>query len=345
MRSEKLSYGDKSTITVRAKVPHLSGVDTKIAAAYTSSFKAALMKELKTNSIDIEEGISGGSEEQCDEHSPGKCVTHARFKLHAAQIYKNYATVSYELSVSPFGAHPQTSVRSLTVNLRTGDRATPGDFIATGDPHLASAIRKGKCLEDYDDDPTSPKGFQAFSPTDDGLKATWAAGTNSYTACGIGEVTLSWADFGTGRRSASATPTKKPKPTHKASGNTCVGNPPLPRGAAPEGCATRPKNAKVLPSGSVIITPTTNIFCSVSADVMDCFMNSPRARFDLKRTGPAYEPNRDDGPAASQPVEIPYGTSVVIGGFACSSESVGLTCWSTSSKHGLFLAKEAQLHW
>jgi hypothetical protein len=36
---------------------------------------------------------------------------------------------------------------------------------------------------------------------------------------------------------------------------------------------------------------------------------------------------------------------VVIGGFACSSESVGLTCWSTSSKHGLFLAKEAQLHW
>jgi hypothetical protein len=277
MRSEELRYGDKSTVTVQAKIPHLSGVDTKIAAAYTSSFKSGLMQELKANSIDIEDGISGGSEEQCDEHSPGRCVTHARFKLHASQIYKHYATVSYEFSVSPFGAHPQTSVRSLTVNLRTGKRATPGDFIATNDPHLASAIRKGTCLEGYEEGPTSSKGFQAFSPTDSGLKATWAAGANSYTACGIGEVTLPWSEFGKGRHTATATPTKKPSSAPKRTGNACVGHPRLPRGAAPEGCAARPRNAKVLSSGSVIVTPTTNIFCSAEI----------RGDPEIKRTGPA----------------------------------------------------------
>ncbi|MCQ9386075.1 hypothetical protein [Brevibacterium moorei] len=346
MQSETLKYGDKSTVTVDAQVPKVTGVESSIADGYTKAFKADLMKELKKNSISIESGISGGSEEQCDEHTKGKCITHARFKQHDAQIYKDYATVSYELGITPFGAHPETTVKSLTVNLRTGKPAQPSDFINTSDPDLASAIKKGKCLENYDEDPASANGFEAFSPTDSGFNATWSAGAHSFDACGIGDVTLPWSDFGKEKPSGSPNAgIQEPSDSPKAAGNSCAGNPKLPEGAAPEGCVTRPKGAKQLPTESLIMTPTKNIWCSASAEVLDCSMINPQVRIDLNPTGKAFKPNRDDGPAAQQPVTLAHGTSATIGDYACSSAKKGLTCWSIHSKHGLFLSKAKQVLW
>ena len=100
------------------------------------------------------------------------------------------------------------------------------------------------------------------------------------------------------------------------------------------------------PHGSAIVTsPSGNIWCAMSADLVDCVMLDPFARIDLGTSGPALVPNRDDGPPGVPPRTLAYGQSVTLGPFACLSQSIGLSCWNTSNGHGMFLARERTAMW
>lgn len=131
--------------------------------------------------------------------------------------------------------------------------------------------------------------------------------------------------------------------------SSCAGGFELPDGVDESVCGEPADDAEELPPGeygsAVIFTPSQNIVCSFTEDVLDCSMLDPVERINLDTSGEAYTPNRDDGPAAEQPMTVDYGHSVTFGPFACISEEIGLSCWNTETQHGLFLSREQSHMW
>jgi hypothetical protein len=102
-------------------------------------------------------------------------------------------------------------------------------------------------------------------------------------------------------------------------------------------------------------TPSSNILCA--ADSWDsrtngsilCAVVSTATRtqypitWGLPADGRVWRARRSDAPGnLGSGRVIPYGTTWTLGLFRCSSQSVGLRCWSRVTSHGFFLSRARQ---
>lgn len=138
---------------------------------------------------------------------------------------------------------------------------------------------------------------------------------------------------------------------HSGSGEaaSCAGGFELPDDVDESVCGEPADGARELTAGrygaALIFTPSENIWCSFTEDELDCSMIDPMTRIDLGTSGEAYAPDRGDGPVAEEPTTVGYGQTVTFGPFACHSQEIGLSCWNTDTRHGLFLSREESHMW
>lgn len=104
-------------------------------------------------------------------------------------------------------------------------------------------------------------------------------------------------------------------------------------------------------------SPTGNIGCDVSADFAVCeigernFELTPKpadCRFDWGAAVDFIDPSAPPTFGACEsdtqlgaPDELSYGTTAVLGDYACLSQEVGMTCWNQTTGHGFSLSRDA----
>ena len=112
---------------------------------------------------------------------------------------------------------------------------------------------------------------------------------------------------------------------------------------------------------AMIVSPSGNIGCDLSAHYAGCGVlsyrsngtygkdeaGSPKWWFDLSSGGTPQLAGRSEGAfsldeafrgGGSSPQVVEYGQSVTFGSWVCSSEETGMTCRNTETGHGVFLS-------
>ena len=112
---------------------------------------------------------------------------------------------------------------------------------------------------------------------------------------------------------------------------------------------------------AMIVSPSGNIGCDLSAHYAGCGVlsyrsngtygkdeaGSPKWWFDLSSGGTPQLAGRSEGAfsldeafrgGGSSPQVVEYGQSVTFGAWVCSSEETGMTCRNTETGHGVFLS-------
>ena len=100
-------------------------------------------------------------------------------------------------------------------------------------------------------------------------------------------------------------------------------------------------------------TPSNNIYCSafewnsLKSGSIDCAVIStgtrttPPKQWYLGTKGRVTTGRPYEGPISHNKV-VPYGTTLKLGLFRCTSRETGLRCWSRLSGHGFSLSRERQ---
>ena len=346
------SEDGQAPVSVDVQVPMVSGVEQEHADAFTNGFKYGLTERLGDLSKQSteEQGTCTGDGDQCEPY--------AAFELTQAQIYGDYATISYELTVAPNRSTARASVfaESLTMNMRTGEIAEPSEFIALDAPDLPDAITEsGECTQDYSASADDSNRVDAFSPTDDGMYLSWDKGTFSDTACGVGKVTLPWDEFGIDQQPKDGDDDQQPKddgndePATEGAGSACAGSPELPEGVDERVCEEGGKGAKELTAVSgdraEIATPSENIMCEIGRGSVECLMVEPETRVELPSEGKARMTQGSRPITTWDRETLDYGEVGSFTAITCISQEVGLSCWNIETKHGLFLSREEVVLW
>ncbi len=119
---------------------------------------------------------------------------------------------------------------------------------------------------------------------------------------------------------------------------------------------TKTEQLRPAPAGALslpqILSPSGNIACQLGTDQVSCSIQerNPQApgfndcgttafSIAINQEG-AVSPCATGAPAAGQGTQLDYGQSTTVGDFACTSESVGMTCWHTGTGRGFTLARE-----
>lgn len=328
-------------VSAEVQTPIVTGVEPVYAEKFVTEFEALLKKDV-LDVADLTAKNLPNLAHYCDGLVDGKCVNKVRFMASKAQIYKEYATISYELGVNILGGAPSTLVRSLTMDLRTGELSAAEDFVKDPLDQVRATGIDGKCLTDFDSLRAVNGKVEAFSPTDDGLYLSWNAGTFDATVCSVAHVLIPWAASPAQTESAPVT-------TRAAAGPVCAGDPVLPEGIDGRVCAATVDGATPLHKGEfgsgLVMSPTQNIWCGFRADFIECATIEPNVRIALGHSGAAEDRTSQDGPPGDSPVTLNYGETITFDQYACVSQEIGLSCWNTQTRHGLFLSRVQSIMW
>ena len=344
-------------VFVDVELPKVTGVDPAHAAAFAQRMEDDLLAELNDHSENRAVALTEEDRDRyCEDSEFGGCGNQAWFDITTSGIYEDFATVSYTLGTQVVQVAPQTRAMSVTMDLRSGEFATAQDFIE-GDPDELTQLitASGECTENYAQWAEPDHFVDAFSPTTAGLHLSWHAGKFSATACGIATVLIPWDDLSTNPPAddADSGPTNGDPPAPVA---TCAGNADLPTGINERVCGSALTGAQELPldqyNGALVVSPSENIVCSFlmlegpEDPYLDCIMMEPFASFGVGTEGPGEDiSHRSDGPVSATPVTLGYGEVATVGQFACLSDEIGMSCWNTETKHGIFLSRNETLTW
>lgn len=176
-------------VFVDVELPKVTGVDPAHAGVFAQRMEDDLLVELQAHSEDRAVGLAEeGGTRYCEDSEFGGCGNAAWFDITTSGIYEDFATVSYTLGTHVTQVAPQTRAMSVTMDLRTGEFATPQDFIESEPGDLTQFITSsGECTESYAQWADPGNFVDAFSPTTAGLHLSWHAGKFSSTSCGGGK--------------------------------------------------------------------------------------------------------------------------------------------------------------
>lgn len=193
--------GSVIAFTVAYPLAELAGVDPEIAEKFASA--AAAHKEAVFESA---QAYSKFTLPECQ----GACEREAEMVLEHSGVYKDYGTVAVS-SGYVFGTRDRNpGVHSVTMNLKTGDVASLGDFMDSGDPQvvdrataaLAETENWANCQETV---PEYLSRATGFSPTHEGVLLLWPVNFTHSAQCGVDKVVVPWAsEAATAEQSAPA---------------------------------------------------------------------------------------------------------------------------------------------
>src|SRR5690625_1425521 len=337
------------------KLPKVTGVDAEHSEAFAQRMEEDLLAELQAHSKARAAGLTeADGDRYCEDSEFGGCGNEAWFDITTSGIHGDFATVSYTLGTHIAEIAPQTRAMSVTMNLQTGEFATVEDFIEADPSELTDFIAtSGECTENYAQGAASNHVVDAFSPTSAGLHLSWHAGKLSTTACGVGNVVIPWDQVSTDTQADDAA---SDAATAAQSATGCAGNPALPAGIDERVCDESVTGAQELAldeyDGALVMSPSENIACSFlmfdgpGFPYLDCIILEPFASFGVGTEGPGEDISvRSDGPVGSTPVTLDYGEAATVGDFACLSQEIGMSCWNTKTKHGMFVSRAETLAW
>ena len=137
--------------------------------------------------------------------------------------------------------------------------------------------------------------------------------------------------------------------TTETAAASCAGGT-TPSGVDPRVCSRQPSGATPFPINAStgfaeFVSPSSNIMCELASDYVECVMIAPATRVTLEATGPARRSAGTHPVTTFDRSTLRYGDIGTRDQFACLSEEVGVSCWSTKSGHGMFLARERVTLW
>lgn len=165
--------------------------------------------------------------------------------------------------------------------------------------------------------------------------------------------TIRWDDV---KDAVVVSTTSSPSPSPSSAGGTteragasCAGST-APSGVDPRVCSRQPTGATPLSVNAStgfaeFGSPSSNIMCELASDYVECVMSSPATRVTLDATGPARRSPGSHPVTTFDRSTLGYGEVGTRGQFACLSEETGVSCWSTTTSHGMFLARERVALW
>jgi len=155
--------------------------------------------------------------------------------------------------------------------------------------------------------------------------------------------------------------TQADKPADKPADAQAPAEPAAPADEQPSQATSFVPGNLVSEKTAMIVSPSGNIGCDLSAHYAGCGVlsyrsngtygkdeaGSPKWWFDLSSGGTPQLAGRSEGAfsldeafrgGGSSPQVVEYGQSVTFGSWVCSSEETGMTCRNTETGHGVFLS-------
>ena len=155
--------------------------------------------------------------------------------------------------------------------------------------------------------------------------------------------------------------TQADKPADKPADAQAPAEPAAPADEQPGQATSFVPDNLVSEKTAMIVSPSGNIGCDLSAHYAGCGVlsyrsngtygkdeaGSPKWWFDLSSGGTPQLAGRSEGAfsldeafrgGGSSPQVVEYGQSVTFGSWVCSSEETGMTCRNTETGHGVFLS-------
>lgn len=159
---------------------------------------------------------------------------------------------------------------------------------------------------------------------------------------------------------ASETPVEPDAPSSTPADvpSGCASTPNLPSEIDPRVCQETPLDAKQLPTDELnsahVLSPSENISCGLydldtptGEPFMECVVIEPGHEVAIRgqRAPQAGIDDLADLVVSAPTVTLDYGEVGVNGDFACVSQRIGLSCWHTATKHGVFLSRAQIITW
>lgn len=95
-----------------------------------------------------------------------------------------------------------------------------------------------------------------------------------------------------------------------------------------------------------VSSPTGNITCEMGSTGTACFRKEPVSQVvGVFGSSPGREAPEISDMVGSYTKTLDYGDVAVGGDVACASDFVGMTCWNTNTKHGVFVSKQDVRTW
>lgn len=185
--------GSVIAFTVAYPVVELTGVEPGIAEKFATA--AAAHKDAVFESA---QAYSKFTLPECQ----GACERESSFIVEHAGLYKDYGTLAGTSGYILGSRDRNPGVHSVTMNLKTGEFASLGDFMDLGDPlvvdraaaSLAKTDNWASCQETVPEYLSSATGF---SPTDEGVLLLWPVNYTYAAQCGVDKVVVPWASAST----------------------------------------------------------------------------------------------------------------------------------------------------
>ena len=169
------------------------------------------------------------------------------------------------------------------------------------------------------------------------------------------------ADVQTNKPADKPTDAQTGKPADKGAPAQTPAEPAAPAGEQPSQATSFVPDNLVSEKTAMIVSPSGNIGCDLSAHYAGCGVlsyrsngtygkdeaGSPKWWFDLSSGGTPQLAGRSEGAfsldeafrgGGSSPQVVEYGQSVTFGSWVCRSEENGMTCRNTETGHGVFLS-------